>query len=376
MTRESKYMQVVRVVEDQINSGALTLGLPLPPIRTLMEKYGFSLATINKALEILEKRGRVIRMHGKGVFVCEPGGGGDVALHERSGSKPIQIMAICDWRGRPEAPTMWWTRILRGIESALAPPRGGQLRLCGPSDFRTPQDLVSGMRRMGIDSLINLGDHWQGATLTGMARAVREAGAGMVMLWSGQPKPWPTHSVDVDNRAGIISVVEHLAGLGHRRLGFVGYDAAFAWVALRRQAFREAVELFGLEAVEHLLPWGKRALWAQQLGALANSETAFVCANDDIAAHLVGVLRGKGIAVPEAVSVTGFDDDYLHRPFELTTVRADLERIGRDAVDLLVKVRQGEWSDRTCHIQMLAPLVIRHTTGVRPLSPVAAPEGR
>jgi DNA-binding LacI/PurR family transcriptional regulator len=73
--------------------------------------------------------------------------------------------------------------------------------------------------------------------------------------------------------------------------------------------------------------------------------------------------------------VTGFDDDYLHRQHELTTVRADLERIGREAVELLVRVRRGELGDRTCHIQVPAPLVIRHTTGVRPAAP-AVPEER
>ena len=92
--------------------------------------------------------------------------------------------------------------------------------------------------------------------------------------------------------------------------------------------------------------------------------TAVCCTNDVIAMALMDRLERDGVAVPDAVSVVGFDDIPLaaHRRIDLTTVRQPAEEMGRMAAEMaLSAIAAGEHAGR--RVIMPAELVVRGSTG-------------
>nr|WP_269329793.1 substrate-binding domain-containing protein [Kineosporia babensis] len=137
-------------------------------------------------------------------------------------------------------------------------------------------------------------------------------------------------------------VAEHLAGLGHRRVAYLGGSAT--WLAARRrsEAVRQALAQHGLELVKELAGEWSAASGAQAVRALRAAElaefSALVCGNDQMALGALLALDEHGVDVPGQMSVTGFDgipeSGYLRPP--LTTVRVDYATHGRALVEALL----------------------------------------
>lgn len=166
------------------------------------------------------------------------------------------------------------------------------------------------------------------------------------------------------NARGMDLVVDHLAGLGHRRLFHIAGPRR--WVAARNRelAFEHALEKVGLSPAG--VAYGD---WSAASGYDVASRiprddgiTAVVAANDQMALGAILALSQAGLSVPGDVSVTGFDDipeaAYFIPP--LTTVRLDFEEQGRDALRRLVSLID----DRPVSAaSMSAELVLRASTG-------------
>lgn len=133
----------------------------------------------------------------------------------------------------------------------------------------------------------------------------------VVALWQGT-RPNGIPSVSVDNRAGIRAVVDHLLGLGHRRLAFVG-GRRLGDIIEREAAFIEQVSRTGqrlldgyVRTVSNNPAGGGEALRA--LFALPTPPTAIMAATDVLAIGALHAAYELGLRVPGDVSVTGFDD--------------------------------------------------------------------
>ncbi|GGM80022.1 LacI family DNA-binding transcriptional regulator [Dactylosporangium sucinum] len=164
-------------------------------------------------------------------------------------------------------------------------------------------------------------------------------------------------SVMVDNVASIRALIDHLAGLGRRRIAFLGYVATGGLGSsdLRVQGYREGLSAAGLDvdpawmiSVAH----GARAStiegdYSREAGYERTREflprigeiDALVCANDLLAIGALRALREAGVRVPADVAVTGWDDipDGAYAAPALTTVAPDLEGIARLAVRAVLR---------------------------------------
>ena len=150
-------------------------------------------------------------------------------------------------------------------------------------------------------------------------------------------------TVICDNDKGIQLAVDHLAELGHRRLGFV-FDGRLrnSESAERGELLFSHAEERGLEVAFIDIGPGAKALDAYfQDGP---QETAIIAHSDDYAADLMNAARRHGLRVPEDVSVVGFDStafcDVQSPP--LTAISQPLEAMGAKAVDLLVDMIDGK----------------------------------
>ena len=184
-----------------------------------------------------------------------------------------------------------------------------------------------------------------------------------------QPVPDGIGTVNIDNATGIGAAMDHLIGLGHRRIAFYAPDYTFDF-AERFRGYREGLERGGLRYNPALrLVAGSNyqhmtAAVLDQWLALPEPPTAIVAGDDSAALAFLESLAARGLRTPEDVSVIGFDDaPAAIAPPGLATVRQPAEDVGRLAAELLHRMIQGEPA-QNCRITLPTEFVVRHTVGL------------
>jgi DNA-binding LacI/PurR family transcriptional regulator len=190
-----------------------------------------------------------------------------------------------------------------------------------------------------------------------------------------------TAEVDVvrsDDVRGARLAVEHLVGLGHRRI--VHLDGGRGpGAAQRRQGYRQAMRRDGLAEEVRVVGGGIGAEDGERAAALlwstAPSPTAVFAFNDHCAAGAIATARSRGLEVPGDLSVVGYDDSQVARlsTIALTTVAQDSDTIARVAMERATGWASGTLEERD---ELVVPphLVVRRTTaptsGADPETPV------
>jgi LacI family transcriptional regulator len=169
-----------------------------------------------------------------------------------------------------------------------------------------------------------------------------------------------------DDRLGGRLVGQHLSALGHRRIGYIS-AARGDWATLERLAgLREAMTQAGLPDGPQVAEGNSRVSGGEKAALeLLDREplvTAIACHNDLTAIGAMRAVRLLGRVVPRNVSVTGFDDVELaaYSDPPLTTVRQDIETMGRWAVDQVVS-----WLNNGRMPAAIAPLTLPVTLALR-----------
>lgn len=166
-------------------------------------------------------------------------------------------------------------------------------------------------------------------------------GVPVVMVAAGAKPADGVHVTAIDQRRGARLATGHLADLGHTRIGHIaGPDPWFDAIErvhgwrdeLRERRLRPGPLLRGDWTADSGYRLGGQLLRRGQ------PPTAMFVANDLMAMGFVRALHEAGVRVPEDVSIVGFDDipgvGYLIPA--LTTVRQDLNRLGRQCIDMLL----------------------------------------
>lgn len=170
-----------------------------------------------------------------------------------------------------------------------------------------------------------------------------------VVLVSTHSMEYELPSVRIDDEQAAYDAVAYLIGLGHRDIGFIGFNLSDTIAGLTRyQGFVRALR-------EHDLPLAKERVvlterWnddplaaAEALMSRGAPPTAVFTASDELAIGLLCHLHELGIPVPGRVSVIGFDNIRMSRLTipQLTTVAQPMYRIGCRAVEKLNALVEG-----------------------------------
>lgn len=175
--------------------------------------------------------------------------------------------------------------------------------------------------------------------------------------------PW----VDVDGRAGIRLVVDHLADRAHQRIAWVGWQKSSFIGEDRRSGWVERMHERDLSTTqlsargEDTVEFGRRAAHALFESA---DPSAFVCVSDTIAMGVLQAIGDRGRqAGPQDVAVVGFDDSLAAQvvPPGLTSVRQPIEEVAVQIVRLL-EDRLVMRSSADAHVVLSPELRIRGTT--------------
>ena len=177
--------------------------------------------------------------------------------------------------------------------------------------------------------------------------------------------------VTVDYRTGIYEAVQHLAVLGHRKIGFISGPLRLRSAELRKTAFLDSLRSTGLIAHsawliegDHTLDGGRDAM--QKLLALPEWPTAILCSNDMTAIGVQHALFEANLKVPGDFSLVGFDDIHLaeYTIPPLTTVRMSCKDLASAAVrSLLSHVHPSDGRVET-KADVATRLIVRQTTGL------------
>ncbi|HBG02505.1 MAG TPA: LacI family transcriptional regulator [Firmicutes bacterium] len=177
--------------------------------------------------------------------------------------------------------------------------------------------------------------------------------------------------VSVDNVLGASQAIDHLAGLGHRQIGFVNGHGA-AWVSQERhEGYQRGMQQNGLSPQPGYVFEGDFSKESGRRGAerLLKSHpelTAIFAASDLMAAGVLEQLQLMGLDVPRDISVVGFDDQDLctHVTPSLTTIRQDMYTFGRVAAqELIAMVNDADYMPQ--HVDLPSVLVPRASSGPR-----------
>ena len=242
----------------------------------------------------------------------------------------------------PDVHGAFFSEIVRGIDLA-ARAAGYHVLVSGSHSDLAETSAVLQALHGRIDGLIlltaGIGADWLRRTLP------RRVPTVLLYNFGGDEEH---DSIQIDNHLGARMAMDHLLGLGHRRIALIRGPSGNADAAERLRGYREALAARGLAADPQLvLPGdfseesGFRA--GEALAALAQPPTAVFAANDAMAIGCLAALRGRGLRVPDGVSLVGFDDIPIARYLTpaLTTVQVPIAEIGGRALERLVSVLQS-----------------------------------
>lgn len=272
--------------------------------------------------------------------------------------KTLTIAAIAPFFTRPI-----YVERLRGVEYALADSEYDLVLFNVETVDRRSDYFRKVSRRERIDGLlvITLSPH------DADVQRFLQTGVPTVLVDAYHPL---LSRVVIDDVAGGLLATQHLIELGHRKIGYVSdpLENPFNFVASRnrytgyRQALLEAGLPFRPEyhrEAEHGREQARKI--TRELLALSDPPTAIFAASDTQAIGVLEAARDAGLAVPQDLSVIGYDDIEIAEYLDLTTIRQPSFALGIEGVELLLETI-AEPSLPPKEVQLPIELIVRGTT--------------
>jgi len=269
----------------------------------------------------------------------------------------------------PDITNPFYPGLVRGVQKAAR--RRGYLMLLASAEGDAEGELeyLELFRANAVDGALVIGVSVTGDSIG----AAISSGFPMVSMDRSVDSP-DVPLVQVDNRGGACLATEHLIGLGHRRIAHITGPQALGITRERLVGYQDALERAGLPFDPDLVVEGD---YEERGGGAAADRllrsgarfTAVFAGNDLTAIGAMDALHGRGLRIPEDVSVVGFDDVRLASYVSpaLTTVHQPAAQIGERAATVLIDVIAGRRrAERVGHILLPPTLVERASSGPPP----------
>jgi LacI family transcriptional regulator len=231
--------------------------------------------------------------------------------------------------------------MVRGIEDALLTACFTALLANTDNDPERARAVIDALALRQVDG-------WISAVATLHDPHLNRAGIPIVLL--NRQDEDGTPAVIGDDHGGIAQAIDHLAGLGHRRIAHVAGPQALSTGLARHRAYRAVMAKHHLAAGRELVRFGESFTEREGARGLASlldagvEFTAVLAGNDLMALGCYDALAERGLRCPEDVSVIGFNDMPFADKFAppLTSVRIPHHEMGRRAAEQLLARIGGE----------------------------------
>ena len=267
----------------------------------------------------------------------------------KSGLVGVISSAIAETQSAPEQSGLPEIYIFQGIQDVLQQTGRTLLIADTGGSVKNIPNLVRTFAEHRVEGIVLVATHHREVELP------ETLGIEHVVIANGFDKNG-TPAVVPDDYGGQRRLVERLIEIGHRRIAYLTLPNDLVATKERGQAWRDAHEAAGLPVDPALMreaecrtdrPDARRRTIEYALSsilALADPPTVICAGNDRLAMQLYGMLRSRGVRVPDDMSIAGYDDyrmisETLYPP--LTTVELPYRKIGETAALRLIERLDG-----------------------------------
>jgi LacI family transcriptional regulator len=235
---------------------------------------------------------------------------------------------------------------------------------CSDFDAGAEPALARRFVERGVDGIVLFGRRHEPELLT----LLEGLGIPYVSTWAYDPGTSRT-SIGFDNRKAAMLVVEHLVALGHRDIGIVSGFERSEWQRERLHWLKNELERHGLCVNPNRIVSGPISYETGRMGlrTLVQGQkwpSAIICGHDIIAVGAIAMCQEIGIAIPDKLSLTGFEDLELASNVTppLTTVHFPAEELGVRAGEEILRRISNEQTQG--QIELPIKLMARGTTSL------------
>ncbi|PZD95292.1 GntR family transcriptional regulator [Paenibacillus sambharensis] len=376
MGSKTKYTIVKEKITEWIRTGRVKPGDKIYSEHELVRLFGVSRHTVRQAVGDLVHEGWLYRERGAGTFCSGKSG---LPLERLTTEQAEQSLLLPSAPARKTIGVITtyisdyiFPTIIKGIESYLTS-HGYSLTLaCTDNDAGKERLCLESMLSQNIAGLIV--EPTKSSSFNPNMKIyleLEQRSIPYLMINQFYPQLMPSHMVVDDERGGFL-VTEHLIKLGHKKIigifkvdDLQGISRMRGFIrALRKHrlpVFPDMIVSYTTEEQDdgHILAKLRDFFPLSSPGA----HTAAVCYNDQIALHVLDMLRNQGLRVPEEFSITGYDDSYLAEATEvkLTTVTHPKTLMGIEAARWIVNAVENRNSQEGAVVYE-PQLVIRSST--------------
>jgi DNA-binding LacI/PurR family transcriptional regulator len=267
-----------------------------------------------------------------------------------------------------EMNSAWATEIIRGVERAAAKERAAVVLSELGGEHRPRREWFDDLLARGpLGVILVLADLDATQRLQLTTRNI----PFVYVDTAGEPPPGvPT--VGSANWAGGLAATRHLLGLGHRRVAVISGPTDMLCSRARVDGYRTAMDEVGVPLRPDLVRYGNFNLhggYNHGLDLLRRPDrpTAIFAGSDLQAFGVMRAARELGLAIPDDLSVVGYDDlpvtEWIGPP--LTTVRQPLREMATTAAQMVFTLVRGERPPST-RIDLATELIVRESTSPPP----------
>jgi DNA-binding LacI/PurR family transcriptional regulator len=350
------YLQIRDTLRTEILEKGYKDGDPFYSETDLLARFSVARGTLRQALDTLEREGCIRREKGRGTFVSK-------ARVLRNKSDVITVSFIVPHCRDSYVPTM-----LLGVEAAAREQGAQVLFRHVESNLNLQSQALDEARAYGAAGILLFPVD---ATYHDPALLNLIAEDFPIVLVDRYIQGLDVSYVMTDGYGGMLAAVQHLASLGHKRIGFITWDLNRTGQIGRFLGYQQGLRDMGMEPdpslvfdinkypVENFEP-------SKILEFLSSPDrpSAMIALNDGLAIHVMRSCRELGIRVPQDLAIIGFDniDTGAQMEIPLSTVAQPIHEIGAQAMRILLAKISGV-STGTSRVVLSTHLIVRESCG-------------
>jgi LacI family transcriptional regulator len=228
------------------------------------------------------------------------------------------------------------------------------------------QDCLNFINRSKLDGVIVLPPV---SELESLAEALKNAGRPYVRLTSVTIDE-PQHIVVSDDRSAAAEMARYFAQLGHQDIAFISGPQRYKSSTERMEGFKLGLSAYGITLKPERIMEGNNTYetgieCARSLLSQTPLPTAIFANNDQMAAGVLKVAHQMGIAIPQQLSVAGFDDNLLASRVipALTTIKRPVRQMAQLATTkMIMTIEQNAKAAQQVAAKVAPTLVVREST--------------